>query len=432
MNENKQKIHYNYNFLQLYCKENGIVLTNNYNEEKITRDTIIEAKCLTEDCDDNVSKGFRSFFKIGSYCHKCSVNKGKAKSKILFLEKYDCEYPTQNKEIKEKRKKTMIEKYGCENAFQSEEIKEKIKKQNMEKYGCEYYLQTKEKQLKSKETCIEKFGVEYCMQNEKIKEKAKTTNIIKYGSEYPMQNEEIKTKVKQTNVIKYGCENAMQNEEIKEKVKQTFIEKYGCEHSLLSKEIKEKMENTMLERYGVKYTTQNKDLLNKVKNTFLDKYGVEWNFQNEEIKDKIKQTCLEKYGCENPMQHPEVSEKQSNNAYKSKDYIFPSGRMEKIQGYEHFMLNDLLQKENVSEDDIIVKRSEVPIIWYEDITGKKHRYFVDCFIKSQNRCIEVKSTWTAKKKTNIIYLKQQSVKNAGYLCEIWIYDDNGNIVEKLL
>ena len=95
-------------------------------------------------------------------------------------------------------------------------------------------------------------------------------------------------------------------------------------------------------------------------------------------------------------------------------------------------LNDLLFKENVAENDIIVSRNEVPIIWYEDVNGKKHRYFVDCFIKSQNRCIEVKSTWTAEKKQDIIYLKQQALKDAGYLCEIWIYDSKGEIVEKIL
>ena len=41
----------------------------------------------------------------------------------------------------------------------------------------------------------------------------------------------------------------------------------------------------------------------------------------------------------------------------------------------------------------------VPTIWYIDIDididGKKRRHFVDIFIPNQNRCIEVKSTWTA-------------------------------------
>ena len=96
------------------------------------------------------------------------------------------------------------------------------------------------------------------------------------------------------------------------------------------------------------------------------------------------------------------------------------------------MLNDLLQKENISEDDIIVSRSEVPSVWYEDLNGIKHRYFVDCFIKSQNRCIEAKSTWTAGKKQDCIYLKQYALIKAGYSCEIWIYNCNGQIVEKIL
>jgi hypothetical protein len=96
------------------------------------------------------------------------------------------------------------------------------------------------------------------------------------------------------------------------------------------------------------------------------------------------------------------------------------------------MLNDLLQKEEVEEDDIIVKRSEVPSVWYEDSSGKRKRYFVDCFIKSQNRCIETKSTWTANKKHDCIYLKQQAVKDAGFNCEIWVYDNNGKIAEKIV
>ena len=127
----------------------------------------------------------------------------------------------------------------------------------------------------------------------------------------------------------------------------------------------------------------------------------------------------------------EISEKASKNAYKAYEYTFPSGRIERIQGYEKYMLNDLLEKEQVHEDDIVVNRSDVPCVWYEDLNGKQHRYFVDCFIKSQNRCIEAKSTWTAYKKQDCIYLKQEALKDAGYGCEIWIYDADGEIVEKI-
>jgi len=93
------------------------------------------------------------------------------------------------------------------------------------------------------------------------------------------------------------------------------------------------------------------------------------------------------------------------------------------------MLNELLEKENVSEEDIVVNRKEVPTIWYEDANGKQRRYFVDCFIKSQNRCIEAKSTWTANKKKDFIFLKQKALQDAGYICEIWIYNQKGEKVE---
>jgi hypothetical protein len=124
-----------------------------------------------------------------------------------------------------------------------------------------------------------------------------------------------------------------------------------------------------------------------------------------------------------------MAEKQSKKAYKSKVYTFPSGRIEKIQGYENFMLDELVQN-NVLEDNIIVSRKEVPEIWFNNSKGKKSRYFVDCFIKSENKCIEVKSTWTLEKKIKDVFLKQQAVKDAGYECEIWVYNSKGVKIEK--
>jgi hypothetical protein len=141
---------------------------------------------------------------------------------------------------------------------------------------------------------------------------------------------------------------------------------------------------------------------------------------------------MDRYGVEHPAQNAEVSEKMSKNAYKAYDYIFPSGRVEKIQGYEKYMLDELLQQENIPEDDIVVKRCQVPEIWYNDENNTEHRYFVDCLIKSQKRCIEAKSTWTAEKKKDCIFLKQAAAKELGYNYEIWIYDRKGNIINKYI
>ena len=46
------------------------------------------------------------------------------------------------------------------------------------------------------------------------------------------------------------------------------------------------------------------------------------------------------------------AEKASKNAYKAFDYTFPSGRVERIQGYEDFTLDILLNEEGIDENDI--------------------------------------------------------------------------------
>ena len=46
--------------------------------------------------------------------------------------------------------------------------------------------------------------------------------------------------------------------------------------------------------------------------------------------------------------------------------------------------------------------------------------YVDFFIKSLNKCIEVKSIWT-------FLIKQDTSKKLGYLYEIWIFEPNGNL-----
>ena len=85
--------------------------------------------------------------------------------------------------------------------------------------------------------------------------------------------------------------------------------------------------------------------------------------------------------------------------------------------------------EKINESDIITNRSEVPTIWYKDANEKEHRYFVDIYVPSQNRCVEIKSTWTMEKKRDCIFEKQQAVKDAGYKCEIWVFNGKGEKVE---
>ncbi len=67
-----------------------------------------------------------------------------------------------------------------------------------------------------------------------------------------------------------------------------------------------------------------------------------------------------------------------------------------------------------------------------DEINKKHRHYVDIFIPSLNKCIEVKSTWTIKNKKANIFNKQKAAKELGYEYEIWVYDNKGNKVETFI
>ena len=90
----------------------------------------------------------------------------------------------------------------------------------------------------------------------------------------------------------------------------------------------------------------------------------------------------------------------------------------------------IILKDDICENDIITGCKHVPCIWYNDENEKKHRHYVDIFIPSKNTCIEVKSTWTAEKKKDNIFLKQNAAKQLGYKYEIWVYDNKGVMVQK--
>jgi DNA repair protein RadC len=233
------------------------------------------------------------------------------------------------------------------------------------------------------------------------------------------------TRIKETMLQNYGVEYAAKSEIFRDKMMETTFERYGVEHALQHNDVKTKSKETKLEKYGL----NNEDIKNKRKLTNLKKYGVENAMQNKQVRENARQTTLKRYGVEHVSQHPEIMEKMTTHMYKFKEYITPSGNILKLQGYEHYALDSLFQKENILEQDIITGCKNVPTIWYDDVDGKRRRHYVDIFIPSQNRCIEVKSTWTAKLNNHTIFLKQEAAKKLGYKYEIWIYNSKGELVE---
>jgi len=283
---------------------------------------------------------------------------------------------------------------------------------NVIKFGVKNTLQMKKARDNGKKYMTEN--------NETIQNKKKQTNLKKYGVEHPLKSKTIIEKIQKTNLEKYRNICSLHCDESQQKVKNTLTINYGVDNPSKSEIIQEKKEITCMKNYGVSNPLKLDE--NKEKNRII---MIE---KKDEIREKCKTTCLDRYGVEHHTHNSNIMEKCSKNAYKLKDYILPSGNIIKIQGYEKYALDELLQS-GIIEDDIVNGCKNVPEIWYEDETQKKHRHYVDIFIPSQNRCIEVKSTWTAEKKKDCIFLKQQSGKKIGYEYEIWVYNGKGKKVE---
>lgn len=371
----KERVKFDDKRLNDYCSENSIIITNNL-PDIITRETILEGKCIT--CDNTFNKTFRAMIKFGAYCKQCS-------NKIKVI----------------KFKNTCNKKYGEDNP---KKVKEFIDK------GIQ--------------TNLNKYNVTNPMKCELFKKKQKETMIKNHDVEYPLQNKSIMQKVKKTNMERYDKKNPAQVEEFKEKMKKTSIERYNVDHPMKSPIVKEILKKSTFASQGG-YTFNVPELMVKVNKTMMERYNVENPMHCEKFKEKIKETCNKRYGTDHPMQNKEIMEKSIKSSYKLKSYTLPSGKIIKYQGYENFALDDLLKIYN--EDDLVNGSKNVPELWYE-ADGVKHRHYVDIFIPNENKCIEVKSTFTVKIKKDHVFDKQNYAKQEGYVYEIWVYD-NGKCIE---
>jgi len=191
-------------------------------------------------------------------------------------------------------------------------------------------------------------------------------------------------------------------------------------------EIMEKVKETNLEKYGVEYVFQSQSVKEKIAATNLERYGVLNGGNSDQSREKAKQTMNERYGVDYAMQNSALREKQTVASYKTKSYTFPSGKTVQVQGYEPLALDILLKSHDESDiltDNEIANMYE---FWYEH-EGKKHRYFPDIFVSSEQKIIEVKSDYTLNYDPIVLELKMESVFNSGLEMEVWSFDSKGNL-----
>jgi hypothetical protein len=180
----------------------------------------------------------------------------------------------------------------------------------------------------------------------------------------------------------------------------------------------------------------NDDRSRKMRETCLKNHGVENPGQSKIIKEKIKETCIKTYGVDHNLKIPYVREivnQKLRDIFANREfgkfytYAFPSGKTVRVQGFEMFALDELLQIND--ETNIIVGRKniyeEIGHVNYNDC-GIIREYFPDIYIKSNHKIIEVKSEYTYNLHLQQNLIKKESCIEQGYDFEFWIYDKNKN------
>lgn len=282
---------------------------------------------------------------------------------------------------------------------------------------------------------FKKYGVEYSFQSKEVREKGKTKCIEKYGVDNPSKSKDIIDLKKQNLLLngelKYNklyLNNLLKNNNANTDIEYNEIT-LGRESEITFKcacGIKFTKIYRVIEKYGAFCEKcQANHAKEKSIETNMKNRGVPYSMQDPSVIEKVRLSNFERWGG-HPMQNSEIIDKCFKNSHKYKEYTFPSGRIDLIQGYENWGLDDLL-KNAIPEEDIITGRNiEHKFPYYNE---GDHRYYPDIFIPSQNKFIEVKSTYTYEADKEVVLLKQKAVKDAGHFCEIWIYTDKGEKVD---
>jgi hypothetical protein len=270
---------------------------------------------------------------------------------------------------------------------------------------------------KYKKTNNEKFGVDNISKSQYFIDKMISINNKNYGVDWYFNSDDFKSKSIATCLKKYGFETFTKTEEFSSKLRKTFLERYGVDWYTKSKDFIEKFKASSLERYGVEHPMLSDDVKDKVTKTMMGRYGKEWYNLTSEFKDYCFKFKEKKYGS-------------PTCGFKYKDYLLPSGKTIKIQGYENFALDILLKK--YDEEDIAVTysdiREEIGVINY--LMGEDDRiYLPDIYIKSENKIIEVKSDYTYNLELDKNLLKKEACLSLNLKFEFWIFDKRGKLTQ---
>lgn len=257
------------------------------------------------------------------------------------------------------------------------------------------------------------YGVDSTSQREDVKAKIKTTVTTKFGASHISQTPYFKQKYARTIKRRYGenVTHTQQLQEVKQKQKDTIMRVHGVKHASLLPSVQEKSRKTFFSHYGTYKHSEVKTLMEKTRQTHLKRYG-RHSAGTALSQARSQKTCMARYGVTHACKNPAIYKKMQQGSYKKHDYIFPSGKTARVQGYEPYALDLILKY--IDENEIAVDdTSLVPTIDYK-LNGKEHKYYPDIYVKKHNLIIEVKSQYTYDKEYERNMAKKEYTIEKGY------------------
>jgi hypothetical protein len=228
------------------------------------------------------------------------------------------------------------------------------------------------------------------------------------SSEY---REKMKKKIKKavnTEGEKIRRKKLWENPSFKEKMKEIHKEIHNRE------DIKQKFIDTIKKHWAdpekrKSHIDNQKIAQNQLERKELNSIKSKEMWKDDEFKNNMKKKMRDFWS------DPKNVSNHYKNIRKYKNYILPSGKIVKLQGYEPIVLNKLLSI--YEEEDIIIGAQEISkeigqIKYIEN--DEEHTYYPDFFIKSKNLIIEVKSKWTYDKWLIKNELKKSACLDRGF------------------
>lgn len=230
-----------------------------------------------------------------------------------------------------------------------------------------------------------------------------------------------------TNLQKYGAKNYLASEEGKKSIEKFWLENYGVSHNMKVAEIQKKAQQTCSKNHGVQCVLVKDGVRNAAINSVIQKYDNHTFLHTIEYK-KVMQS---KYGCDHNVQNAVLFSKMQKSSYKAKTYVFPSGKSILVHGYEPMCI-DMLLKNGINEKDIVTSVKKVPkvIYWIKD-KNESSRYFMDGYIKSEDKAIEVKSVYTyncEKEKNEAKWIEASKVCKGGI--DVYVFGRKGEFLAR--